>query len=306
MSSIRIDYITSHEVDTARWNACIQQSDNGLIYAEKLYLDLMADQWNAIVINDYAAVMPLPWRKKFGQPYYYHVPFVPQSGLIGHVDPGDFGLIVKTIFKKIKAGDLFLNFGNEALAKYLTARRLINLVLDLTPDYASISGRYHKDLLKNLKKSAKQKQVYLPDNDVRNAVSLFVKYYGGDIASLRESDYERFAGLCIQLFHQGKALVRKVTDTKGRLLAIALLLKDGRRLYNMMNTVLAEGRSRSSNHFLFDNIVKEFAGSGLVLDFEGSEISGIRKFYLNFGSVEQPYYWYSRFSLAARLLKKFV
>jgi hypothetical protein len=182
----------------------------------------------------------------------------------------------------------------------------MNMVVDLSPSYDELAGRYNKELVKNLKKASLTKYKYAPDNRIRNAILLFIKHYGSDIASLGGADYERFSSLCLHLSHQGEAFVRKITDGKGKLLAITLLLKDERRLYNMMNTVLPDGRSRSANHLLFDNIIREFAGSGLVLDFEGSDISGIRKFYRSFGSEDEPYYLYRRFTIAGQMLKRIV
>jgi hypothetical protein len=91
--------------------------------------------------------------------------------------------------------------------------------------------------------------------------------------------------------HVGKALIRKVTDGNEKLLALALLLKDERRIYNMMNVVMPDGGSKSANYFLVDELLREFAGSGLILDFEGSQ-----KFYKGFGAVNEPYFLYTRFA----------
>ncbi|MEI9956106.1 MAG: hypothetical protein WDM90_07350 [Ferruginibacter sp.] len=43
-----------------------------LIYAQSFYLDAMAANWDAIVFNDYEAVMPLTWKKEMGD--YVFVP----------------------------------------------------------------------------------------------------------------------------------------------------------------------------------------------------------------------------------------
>jgi hypothetical protein len=56
-----------------------------------------------------------------------------------------------------------------------------------------------------------------------------------------------------------------------------------------MNCTTLEGRKTEANHFLFDSILKEFAGSSLLFDFEGSDISGVKNFYEKFGTTNQPY-----------------
>jgi hypothetical protein len=61
-------------------------------------------------------------------------------------------------------------------------------------------------------------------------------------------------------------------------------------LYNLMNSTTNAGRKTGANHFLFDEIFKEFAASNLVFDFEGSDIPGVKIFYEKFGAANQPYY----------------
>ncbi len=291
-----IQYLPSHEINKDKWDECVRRSSNGLLYADRIYLDMMTDHWNAAVIGDYEAVMPLPWRKKWMFKYYYHAAFVPQTGIYGPLDASLYKPLTKLIFKKIKYGDILLNYGNADYAEHLSARPLVNMTLDLSPDYETLRGKFHRDIEKNLKKSARHNLNYLPGNNVKKCVQLFRKQYGSRIISLKRSDYERFTSLCLHLLHINQAIIRKVTDKNGRLLALALMLKDDRRIYNMMNTVLPDGKSKSANHFLFDQMIREFAGSGLVFDFEGSDVSGIKKFYKNFGAVNEPYFLYSRFS----------
>src|SRR5579875_594423 len=79
-----IHYIRNNAIDKTLWNQCIDNAGNGLIYAYSIYLDCMADNWDALVFNNYEAVMPLPWRKKFGIYYLYQPFFVAQLGLFGN------------------------------------------------------------------------------------------------------------------------------------------------------------------------------------------------------------------------------
>ncbi len=44
----------------------MDEAFNGLIYAKSWYLDIVADQWDALVENDYEKIFPLVHRKKYG------------------------------------------------------------------------------------------------------------------------------------------------------------------------------------------------------------------------------------------------
>jgi hypothetical protein len=60
-------------------------------------------------------------------------------------------------------------------------------------------------------------------------------------------------------------------------------------LYNICGCITSEGKSLRANDFLYDKIIEEFAGSELILDFEGSDIKGIAGFYKKFNPISQPY-----------------
>ncbi|MFN9491862.1 MAG: hypothetical protein ACK57D_02300, partial [Sphingobacteriales bacterium] len=83
---MNIRLVTRQDIDHQLWDACIDNTTNGLVYAKIDFLDLMSDQWDAIVIDNYRAIMPIPFRKKWGIRYVYQVPFIQQLGLIGTYD----------------------------------------------------------------------------------------------------------------------------------------------------------------------------------------------------------------------------
>jgi hypothetical protein len=78
--SANIQYLSNQQIDKTKWDHCIDNAGNGLIYAYSFYLDNMAKNWDALVLNDYEAVMPLTWNKKYGIHYLYQ-PFF--DGSIG-------------------------------------------------------------------------------------------------------------------------------------------------------------------------------------------------------------------------------
>ena len=46
---------------------------------------------------------------------------------------------------------------------------------------------------------------------------------------------------------------------------------------------------------IINQLVKEYAEKNILLDFEGSQIEGIARFYKGFGAVNQPYYVLKKF-----------
>ena len=63
LKQMNLQILPSPLIDTTKWDDCISRSANGLIYASSRYLNAMADNWDGMIIDDYKAVMPLPWRE---------------------------------------------------------------------------------------------------------------------------------------------------------------------------------------------------------------------------------------------------
>ncbi|MBK8472915.1 MAG: hypothetical protein IPL33_12555 [Sphingobacteriales bacterium] len=54
-----IRYVAHADIDRLRWDDAITRAANSLPYAYSWYLDIVAPHWDALVTDDYSAVMPL-------------------------------------------------------------------------------------------------------------------------------------------------------------------------------------------------------------------------------------------------------
>ncbi|MGZ8510263.1 MAG: hypothetical protein ACXWWA_07800, partial [Chitinophagaceae bacterium] len=82
-SHFHIRFVPYKEIDLTKWDNCISTASNGLIYGYSYYLDHMAKQWDALVLDDYEAVMPLTWNRKYGIAYLYQPFLTAQLGVFG-------------------------------------------------------------------------------------------------------------------------------------------------------------------------------------------------------------------------------
>ena len=81
-----IKYIHREHLDEEKYNQCIDTSIQSKIYAFSWYLDTVCDQWAVLVLNDYEAVMPVPWRKKYGFKYVHQPLWVLQLGIFSRIE----------------------------------------------------------------------------------------------------------------------------------------------------------------------------------------------------------------------------
>lgn len=60
-----IHCIKRKDLDIDKYDACIAASVQFRIYAFSWYLDAVSENWEVLILNDYEAVMPLPWKQKY-------------------------------------------------------------------------------------------------------------------------------------------------------------------------------------------------------------------------------------------------
>jgi Acetyltransferase (GNAT) domain len=290
-TGLHIRYVRRQEIDTTRWDACVEYAANTILYGFHYYLDHMAaGRWDALILGDYEAVMPLTWRRKYGIRYLYQPPFTQQAGIFAAkpLSAENIEAFLQTARRHFRFAEIFLNYGNE----YPGLQPRSNYILHLDAPYAELAAHYKKDLVRNLKLAARSPLAYSHEPDFTLAMKGYRQEYGARTPHVQPGDYTRFEALCRYCQTRGNLVVRAAVAPDGQVLATALLLRDRYRLYLLQSTTLAAGRHMEANHFLLDQLIQEWAGSGLLLDFEGSDIPGIAHFYKNFGSIEQPYYFY--------------
>jgi uncharacterized protein YfcZ (UPF0381/DUF406 family) len=280
-----IQYLLHHQIDKKKWDDCIDTAINGLIYGYSFYLDAMAKNWCALILNDYEMVMPLPWNKKFCITYLYTPNFLQQLGIFSKIiiTEQTVNAFVSAVKKKFKFAELFVNFKiGEAQP---------NFILPLHQSFDLIQQGYKNDLKKNLKHAAKFSLTYKKADDFIEAIDIYKRHYADRVLHVKQKDYSNFSRVCEVAKKKGFLQIRKVFDEKQEVLAIALFFKDKRRLYNVMSSVTQKGRQCEANHYLFNNLIQEFSGEKIVLDFEGSSIPGIASFYKLFGGINEPYFF---------------
>ncbi len=289
-----IEFVPYKKIDFKKWDDCILNATNSLIYARSFYLDAIADNWDALILNDYEAVMPLVWRKKWGIRYLFQPSFVQQLGIFfkRDISPEVQETFISIAFEQFRYIDTTINYLNNDL--FLPAGSIItqrnNYVLSLNRSYEDLYTNYDAGFTKSLRRIKKFGLVYATSTDVGEVLELYTELYSRRLESVTERDIRGFEKICISLAQTNHLIIRQAWSPEQELLAVVLLLKDDRRLYNIISCITAAGKKKEANYFLYDQLIKEFSGRSLLLDLEGSDKKGIAAFYQKFSPVNQPYF----------------
>ena len=190
-----IRYLTHNQIDMQRWDECIAQSPDGLVYAWSWYLDVVHPYWEALVEDDYEAVMPLAAGKKFGVNYLFQPFFTQKFGVFGKKEVSEEKIeeFLEAIPEKFKFAEIKLNGFKAAVVKDVKAHR--NIELELNQDYSILAENYHSNTKRNLAKAKKQGLKIVENSEPSVIIELFRKNRGKDIKKWGDMEYNRLLNL---------------------------------------------------------------------------------------------------------------
>lgn len=286
---VEISYLTYQHINKTKWDACINNADNGLIYAYSFYLDAMAKNWDALVLNDYEAVMPLTWNKKYSIHYLYQPTFTACLGIFGQsLNAETVSAMLQSVPAKFKYWDIYFNAGNIFKLPAFNLYERMNYVLDLNNNYESLHKAYRNNIKRNIKKS-EQFGLSIHKDVAIAAVMQLAKEQAGKLASLTDDDFTRFENLFELLYKEEKATAYAVYTKEKELMAAAVFFFSHNRAYYIMAGNHPNGKTLGASHALINAFIKDHAEQNILLDFEGSDIPSLAFFYSSFGATEEKY-----------------
>jgi len=284
-----IQYLPYQQIDKQKWDACIEHADNGLIYGYCSYLDAMSLHWDALIWNDYEAVMPLTWNKKYGIHYLYQPWFTACLGIFGrNISAGIVNNFLHAVPPKFKFWDIYLNYRNYfELEDYKLYQRM-NYVLPLNDGYENLYNRFRDNIKRNIKKASQLKCVVKRAIDIDEVIAL-AQEQAKKFSSVTDKDYKRFKKLFHYLHGLQKAVTYGVYAPGNQLVASCALFFSHNRAYYILAGNHPNGKTIGASHALINAFIKDHAGQNLLLDFEGSDIKSLAFFYSSFGAKEEKY-----------------
>lgn len=300
-----LQYLQRDQIDQEKWDACIDQSDNGLVYAYSFYLDEMASQWDALVLGDYSAVMPLPWNKKYGF-YYLYQPFLCASlGVFGKdVTAGMLHLFLSSVPHKFRLWDMYLNYGNLFPMPGYDLYQRVSHVLDLNNSYEDLYGNIRTSYKSLFKRFDRLGYTIKKNIDIDSVLHL-TKITLGSVADVKDQEYAKFTRLYNKMYTNQQAVNYGAYSVRGELMASGVFLFSHNRAYYIVAGNHPDGRTMGASHQVIHTFIKEHAGMNLLLDFEGSDVHNIAFFFKSFGAKEELYpgLFYNRLPPLLRWLK---
>ena len=282
MTLHEIRAVKRKHLDVSAYHNCVNQSTNrSSIYAQAWYLDAVCDEWYVLVAGDYDIVMPISIRRKFGISYVFQPPLVQQLGVFPSGDHDR--LFFKTaISRHIHFDYTFYSVSNPIE----TSASKVNLTLPIAPGFDQILAASSSNRRRDYNK-AEQNGMSLRAIDSWNDMAVLIEPqltgpYDGTLPILERlinvtKETGQIGG--VGAYHQDKCVFFLLFG----------ICQD--RLYYLLPLSLSEeAKSMGAATWTIFQMMMKYQGKCSILDFEGSSLPGVRRFYESFGATQEPYY----------------
>jgi hypothetical protein len=287
-----INYREHHFIDIEKYNNCVQRNAQKIPYALSWYLDSVCEQWDCLVLNDYDAVWPLPFRNKFGLKYFYRPFAIQQLGIFSKQTLSEEQIVAfqQKISENCRFADLYLNENQvvNALSLKWEINAQSNFVLKLKRSYQDVYKGFNSNLKRKLKKHQQTNFDLFESDGPKVLIDLFNENKGKEL-KLSSEFYRSMEKAMFQLLHRGLAKVFTIYGGPNQLLAGVFFIEYQGRAIFLFSALSRMGKEMDAMTYLINEFLIYNSERLEELDFEGSQQQGLARFYQSFGADAQSY-----------------
>lgn len=304
---MKLLFVKNNDIDYKKWDETISKSYNGSVYAFSWYLDIVC-KWNAIISDDYKYLMPIPFNKKLSINYVYTPVLIQQLGIFSENQINsnilnDFLNIVKEKYRYFE-----LKFNKYINVKHtnLQLNKNITYELDLIQKHNEILKKYKTNTKRNLKKAEKANLTISKKTTVNELLILLKDNLSQKIKELNNSTLNKIKFIISQSSRKNLGEIIGIYDKFNNLISAAFFITSHKKSIMLILATTEESKKTGANFLLIDYFIKNNSGKQLTLDFEGSNIESLARFYASFGAQKNEYYTlkYNKLPFYLKFLKK--
>lgn len=286
-------------INKPAWDACVQQDPAGVVYALSWYLDLIAPDWEGLVAaqaENYRLVMPLPTRRLAGLAITAMPLFGQQLGIFTSEPEWlqkNLRPLLALAFPPVRPVQhyAFRATDYRYLKALLPLAERTNLILPLHQPYADIYAGYQINRRRDLQKATAAQLIFREGEELGSAIYSLLKENLVPRLSKKQQTgaLKQILALMEAATARGRARLVAAYLPDEQLVAGVFFLRYQNRLIYLLPAANARGKKVGASTFLLDQVCRQAAGSGLILDFEGSSLPGVARFYQSWGAQPEIY-----------------
>lgn len=281
MSVNSCQIIPAARINRERWQQMLSEGQVYEIAGDAELLDILHPSWEALIYGDYEAALVVPVRRKVIR-YAYNPLFVRQCGVYGPKagDPAVVKSLLEFLHRRIPLIRIVLQL-------QVSPENLPGTFAPRTYQAAVISAlTYTENTSRDLKKATKA-GLTIKNIPVQDMVAVYCAYISNKMEEAGEEEYRMLEKGYSYLVTKGWGRSVAAVDGNGTICAVGMFsFFDGTITY-LNGAVTDTGKNLGASKFLIDRVVHEEAGSFTQIDFGGSNIEGVARFYRSMGGTDR-------------------
>ncbi|MCF6365953.1 MAG: hypothetical protein L3J35_07080 [Bacteroidales bacterium] len=279
----QIKYIKNKDIDFILWDKCISRAQNGDVFGYSWYLDAVYIEWDALIIDDYKAVFPVPVKKIAGIKIIEKPIFLSKLNL--YISQNLNVEITSDFFKPL-AGKLYSFYSdNKNLTVY--SSKLIEKYsyrIDLISPYKSFQKTY-SGFFKEQLEIAKKNKLFYNTGILPNGFVLLASV----VNKLNKKKQNKLRVLSSLALRKNKGEIFGAFNEKNRLIAAVLFIRSHYKTNIIVAYSSKEAQNKKALYGLIDHYLKIHSEKAITLDFFGLNLMPV-EFYKGLGAKQYPYY----------------
>lgn len=279
-----IKRLTYEEIDWQKYQNCLESSEQKIYSAEKKYLDVTSGKnWEVLVLNDYEAVMPVTYVKKFGFKIVVNPKLTQQLGVFSKNDTREINeRFLEFLQKKYTVWYYAFNEKNKF---FTPLKKRKNFILESNV-YEEIRGKYSPKRKRKLRLNTGVKEFSEINDRVEfEEAEKFIRKNMIGTKNIKETNkylevIKKFNELNMIDFHgfyYKNQLINLVAIYQEKYTSVLL------GTYNMKDFVKLNGASNLIDFAIKKNVETK------IFDFEGGDLPNMEEYFRGFRAEYKTY-----------------
>ena len=285
---MEIRYLNNSEINFVRWDNCINTAFNGNVFAYTWYLNIICEDWSALVSGDYKYVMPL-----------LHNKFLKKDIITTNILGKKLGIytnelltedIVHEFFYAIPSNYAYINICLNKFNKFsnctfdIKSQKIFEL--DLMQSYFSLSQKYSNNFQKDLQ-IAKSKKISIINGLVPNdLINLSLKKNVRSSPTLNRSRINQLRMIIAFSIRYNLGEIFGAYTAENNLCAAALFIKSKNKIYLLFNAEDKNSEISKAMSLLIDRFIETHSEKNLTLNIDNIIVKNYTDFLSGVGASE--------------------
>ncbi|MBU8893194.1 MAG: hypothetical protein KOO66_10475 [Bacteroidales bacterium] len=289
---MNIKYLKNNEINLVRWDNCINNAFNGSVFAYSWYLNILCEDWSALVLGDYKYVMPLLHKTKFRKTIFHtSMPGVRLGVFSNHLISED---IVKQFIQSIPHKNSVISTSLNKFNKLtsLKTKNFKTYELDLIQSYKKISEKYSGNFQEELSCAKKNKITIIKGLLPNDLISFSQKKYSKINPKYSKNDIQKLRMIIANGIRYGSGEIYGAYTAENNLCAAGFFIKSKRKVHLLLSTINKTGLKSNAFHLLIDKYIEVHSEKDLTLNIENIISNNNIEFYSGTGAFEYKFKHY--------------